>query len=85
MRLEFTHAALRDLRGIPTKAAESIAGSLATIAEDAFGSHPQAKPLQGMRGWYRLRRGDWRAIYRIDARADVVMVQAIKHQREVYR
>ena len=53
------------------------------IAADPFGRQPSATAMAG--GGYRLRHGEWRAIYRIDRDDDVVIVDAVKHRREVYR
>lgn len=36
-------------------------------------------------GAYRIRIGDYRAIYDVDDKAQIVMVLRVKHRREVYR
>ncbi len=40
--------------------------------------------LAGDEGW-RIRVGDWRAIYDIDDAAQVVTVLRVKHRKDVYR
>ena len=40
--------------------------------------------LAGDEGW-RIREGDWRAIYDIDQAAQVVTVLRVKHRKDVYR
>ncbi len=43
------------------------------------------KPLRGsLRGHRRLRVGDWRIVYRIDAGNSVVFVVAIDHRKDIY-
>jgi mRNA-degrading endonuclease RelE of RelBE toxin-antitoxin system len=39
--------------------------------------------MVGRPGVWRVRRGDWRAVYRVE-RGDVV-VDRVAHRREVYR
>lgn len=43
------------------------------------------KKLKGMGDRWRLRVGDYRAIYRSDTGALVVLVLKVGHRREVYR
>lgn len=45
---------------------------------------PGAKKLTGQEG-YRIRKGDYRALYIIDDSAKLVRVYRIGHRREVYR
>ena len=45
---------------------------------------PGSRKLQGREGW-RLRVGDYRAIYEIDDEAREVLVVAVGHRRDVYR
>ncbi len=43
------------------------------------------KPLRGsLRGHRRLRVGDWRIVYRIDAARSAVFIVAIDHRKDVY-
>ena len=43
------------------------------------------KPLRySLRGHRRLRVGDYRIVYRIDPKNNIVIIVAIKHRKEVY-
>ncbi len=43
------------------------------------------KPLQySLKGYRRLRVGDYRIVYRIEADEKVVYIVAIKHRKDVY-
>jgi mRNA interferase RelE/StbE len=43
------------------------------------------KPLRyTLRGHRRLRVGDWRVVYRVDATQQIVFVVAIDHRKDVY-
>ena len=46
---------------------------------------PQAMKLSGAEHLYRLRIGDYRIIYEVDNGARQVIVQYVRHRREVYR
>jgi mRNA interferase RelE/StbE len=47
--------------------------------------HNNVKRLSGkLIGHFRYRIGDWRVIYRIDDKANRVLVLSIAHRREVY-
>jgi mRNA interferase RelE/StbE len=47
--------------------------------------HGNIKRLSGeLSGAFRFRVGDWRVLYRIDHKADRVLVLTIAHRREVY-
>ena len=43
------------------------------------------KPLRySLRGHRRLRVGDYRVVYRIDAESHIVLIVAIKHRKNIY-
>jgi mRNA-degrading endonuclease RelE of RelBE toxin-antitoxin system len=44
--------------------------------------HPSVVPLVGRPGVFRVRQGDWRALFRIED-ADVVLIR-VAHRREAY-
>lgn len=45
---------------------------------------PGSRKLQGREGW-RIRVGDYRAIYEIDDTAREVLVVAVGHRKDIYR
>ncbi len=56
------------------------------ILEETPLTHPGVRPLSGpLAGLHRLRLGDYRIIYQVDAVAGVVHVLRIAHRREAYR
>lgn len=82
--IAWTAPARRALTRLPEKAAtaavEFIYGSLAA------NPHRVGKPLKlGLVGLHSARRGDYRAIYRIDDHSYRVDVVAIEHRADVYR
>lgn len=79
--LRFTRRSLRDIRKLPRDVQRQIEIALDALIED---------PRTGDRlhgdweGYWKLRAGDYRIIYRI-ANADTIVIQYVRHRREAYR
>jgi mRNA interferase RelE/StbE len=59
---------------------------VAAIASPADNPRPAGcEKLAGAEDAYRIRQGDYRAVYTIDDRARVVLLVKVGHRREVYR
>ena len=82
-RLDFTPAAIRDLKRLPKSVRAGIASAIEALADD-----PRAQgceKIEGSDDLYRIRRGDYRVLYRIvDDILTVVVVRAM-HRRDVYK
>ncbi|HLY55740.1 MAG TPA: hypothetical protein VKS60_09295 [Stellaceae bacterium] len=76
-------AAASGLRTLPGHDAAAMIGKLKLFAADPHAKHGWAKAFAGGKG--RIRHGDWRATYLIDAKAGTVTIVTVKHRREVYR
>lgn len=83
-RLVMQATAKKSLRAVPKKDAARLITALQQVAADPFASHSFAKKLQGEDG-YRVRKGDWRAVYEIDRAAKTVRVLKIAKRARVYR
>jgi len=79
--IRFTRRALRDIRKLAPAAQRQI-----EVALDELIDEPRAGDrLHGeWGGYWKLRTGDYRIIYRVVDR-DVVEVQYVRHRREAYR
>jgi mRNA-degrading endonuclease RelE of RelBE toxin-antitoxin system len=55
---------------------------LRTIAAAPDTQHPNVLPLVGRPGVFRVRQGNWRAMFRIED-TDVVLIR-VAHRREAY-
>ncbi|MFC4169941.1 type II toxin-antitoxin system RelE family toxin [Teichococcus aestuarii] len=83
MPLIFSRSAVKALRTMPRREAGQMMERLEAIAADPAAQHPSVIAMQGEPpGRFRLRQGDWRAVFRIED-AEVV-VDRIGHRREVY-
>jgi len=83
VELIYSPAAIRALRSMPGRDAAALVRKLERVAAAPFATYPWAKPLKG--GGYRVRQGDWRAVYNIDRETDTLRVDLIGNRREVYR
>ena len=84
MRLIFSPSAAKAICKVPAKEAEALLGKLQQVASQPVGVYPWSKRLTNQPG-YRVRQGDWRAVYRLDLDADEMIVEKIAKRDEVYR
>jgi mRNA interferase RelE/StbE len=86
MRLVIEKAAMRRLNRLPESTPESGRRRLDEIAADPFAEHANVERYKGGGpDCFRLRHGQWRAIYRIDRKAREVQVRIIDTRGSVYR
>ena len=85
MQLVIEKQAAKQLKSLRPKVAMALLNRLEAIAADPFASHANVKPLTGERDTFRLRQGDWRAIYQINRAAGVMTVTIIGPRGSVYR
>jgi mRNA interferase RelE/StbE len=81
-----TQEAIEDLRSLEKKTASAILTKLRWFCEAPNPLH-FAKPLSGrLQGLYRFRIGDYRAIFEMSPRGEVIVLQVlrVKHRKEVY-
>ena len=81
-RLEFTTGADRQFRNLSKAIQERLTPHL-----DALLQNPRPSGIKKLKGEdaYRLRVGDYRAIYEIHDKRLVILVVSVGHRREVYR
>jgi mRNA interferase RelE/StbE len=85
MALLFTRDAQKRLASIPQAERGQIVKRLREIAADPAGRHPATTRLVNTEGAWRVRQGDWRAVYEISGEGEDVVVIRVGHRREVYR
>jgi len=85
MRLLLEKPARKGLARMPARAAEAMLARLEHIAREPFAKHSNVETLKGMKNAFRLRQGDWRAVYRLDGTADEMRVVLIDVRGSVYR
>ena len=68
---------------MPRNTAKRIRSKLEALANDPFARNPNAKKLSGRDAW-RLRIGDWRALYMVDTSSQVISIMVIRPRGERY-
>lgn len=70
---------------MPTKARAALVGKLQAVAAAPFARHAfDVKAMKGAQDMFRLRQGDWRAVYRLVRVEDTLLVLIIDVRGEVY-
>jgi mRNA interferase RelE/StbE len=72
----------KELEGLPPKVIARMMSRLEALAEAP--RPPGCKKLKGGDNEWRIRLGNYRAVYEIDDAAQTVDVTRIAHRREVY-
>ncbi|MGH7110750.1 MAG: type II toxin-antitoxin system RelE family toxin [Stellaceae bacterium] len=83
LSLTFTVRARKDLRGLPIADRQRIADRLKAYAATPDAAGHDAVPLAGTPGGFRLRSGDWRALFMLSG--EEMTVYRVGHRREIYR
>lgn len=83
-KVEFTKLAIKSLRKLPEDAREKLINKIEELAKDPFSPFLDIKNMQGRDG-YRLRVGDWRAIYELNNHQLQIIVIKIGNRKEVYK
>lgn len=76
-------AAERDLKKLPAEIFNRIVPKIKELAKNP---KPQrSRKITGSKNDWRIRVGDYRIIYEINAHAEIIRVMRIRHRRDVYR
>ena len=82
--IEFQPAAERDLAKLNNSARRRVIGKLDCLEEN-FDDLIPLSLTGGYKGFYKLRIGDWRAIYKVDWKSRVIIVCHIAHRGVIYK
>jgi mRNA interferase RelE/StbE len=73
----------KDLRSLPKSMVARIMKRIGVLADEPFPR--QSVELAGTEELYRIRIGDYRVVCGVDKPARQVIVDYVRHRREVYR
>jgi mRNA interferase RelE/StbE len=82
-RVEVTPRAARELGAVPEKDRRRLVARIDALAEEPY--PPGVKKLASSEGLLRIRVGDYRIVYLVEAERLIVLVVRVGHRREVYR
>ncbi len=79
--VRYTETAAKAIRNLDAQVRERAQAAIDTLRDGPY----RGKPLQlTLKGLYSWRTGDWRIIYRIEARHIEILIVTVGHRREVY-
>ncbi|MBF0332080.1 MAG: hypothetical protein HQL40_00340 [Alphaproteobacteria bacterium] len=84
VKLIFSPAAIKAMTKLPPKDAAGLLTKLGQFAAEPMGQYHWAKRLTDQPG-FRVRHGDWRAVFRLDHHTGEMIVDRIAKRDEVYR
>jgi len=83
-RVSFTPDALEQMEQLNKPVAQQVLKKLRWMAENF--DQATHLPLTGnLKGIYKLRVGDYRALYTFESNEQTIIVHAVQHRREVYK
>ena len=85
MEIVYEKQAAKALRRMQRKTANAILEAIRVIAADPFARHRNVERVKGLKDAFRLRLGDWRALYIVERDANRLVVQAVKSRGKVYK
>ncbi len=81
--VKFAASAVREFKSLERRMQRRIATRINELVRAPL--PPDVKKLRGQPDHYRIRVGDYRVIYRIEAKRITIVVVKVGHRREVYR
>jgi len=83
-RVKFTPEALKQMENLDKSIAQQVLKKLHWMGENF--DQTTHLPLTGtLKGIYKLRVGDYRALYDFDKDVQTIIVHFVQHRREVYK
>ena len=80
--VKLTSTAQKELRRLPSKIRQQVANALDAIEKDPRTGSPLHWQLKG---YWSYHTGNYRIVYEIDDDNKIVIVEHIKHRKDVYR
>ena len=73
----------KDFRSLPKSTLVRIMKQIERLANEPLPR--QSVKLEGLDDFYRIRVGDYRVVYKVDRSAKSVIINYVRHRRDVYR
>lgn len=84
-RIEFRPEARDDLRNLDSAVRYRILKRIQWLGQHFEEISPDALAGEEWEGFFKLRAGDYRIIYAVDAQVKKLIIRAIGHRRDIYR
>ena len=81
--IQWRNSTKKDIRKLPPQEVARIVAAVTQLANDPL-PHGSEK-LSGSERTYRIRVGDYRAVYEVFSDSQIVEIQRVRHRKDVYR
>ena len=81
-RVKYRTSVEKEIRSVPKDFADNIALRLDSLSQNPF--PVDCRKLAGEEA-YRIRVGNYRIIYTVDIAEKIVMIERVRHRKDVYR
>lgn len=82
-QIKWRSSTKKDLRKIPPQQVARIVAEVETLSNEPLPSG--AQKLTGSERTYRIRVGDYRILYEVSSAEQLVVIERIRHRKDVYR
>jgi len=82
-KVQWKRSAERDLRRLDPQQIPRIIQAVDSLTADPF--RRGYRKLRGVERAYRIRVGDYRVVYQVDMKAEIVIIYHVRHRGEAYR
>jgi mRNA interferase RelE/StbE len=81
--IQFKPVALREFEKLPRDAQKRLAAKIDSLRKDPFPAG--CKKMTGIPDAWRVRVGDYRVVYQVHQKMQLVVVLTVGHRKDVYR
>ena len=74
----------KELKSVPKQIQERIRLRMGSLAENPYKLKHFALKSERLKGFFRLRVGDWRVFYTLDPNGHEITIWSVKHRKDVY-
>lgn len=85
MKIAIAKEAARGWAEAGEKRRVALRAVLEQVAANPALRHPKVLPFRGLKNGFRVRIGDWRAVYVLDRDADTLLVLKVAPRGRVYK
>ena len=82
VKIEWTEGAAKDLESLDKPIARRVLRRLTWLSKNFQSVVPESLTRE-LKGTFKLRIGDWRAVYTVEG--NVIVIQFIGHRSEIYK
>jgi mRNA interferase RelE/StbE len=83
-RIEIARSAAKEYRALPAQVAKRVKAAIDSLAANPRPAGKSVKITASIDRW-RVRVGDYRAVYEIDDAEHLVVIVLVRHRKDVYR